>query len=260
MKAFRSPHRLPTEEIGYVIAGIGPIVVAALLVPVRDDLVNTNLALILVVVVVLAAMAGGRGPGLLAAVVTTMSYDFFLTRPYLSLRIDSTDDIETTVILLVIGLLVGQLVVSARRSRRAAARGADEVARLHRVAEQAASGVPVEDIVRSVETELSGLLGLRECTFERPPFGSELPLLERTGAISGIRVRRYVGDAFALPVDGVALLVLGRGEEMGRLVLRPNADEGASLEERIVAVALSDQLGAALAAENAPSVSKEEET
>ena len=53
---------------------------------------------------------------------------------------------------------------------------------------------------------------------------------------------------FALPAEGVELLVLGRGRELGRFVLEPDPNEGASLEERIVAVALSDQLGAALAA------------
>jgi hypothetical protein len=43
---------------GWTLAVFGPIAVAALLVPFRDDLVGTNLALILVVVVVLAAIAG----------------------------------------------------------------------------------------------------------------------------------------------------------------------------------------------------------
>lgn len=250
--------RVQTEEIGYVIAGIGPVAVAAALVPLRDELVSTNLALILVVVVVLATMAGGRGPGLLAAVVTTMSYDFFLTRPYLSLTIDSADDIETSLILLVIGLLVGQMVVSARRNRQAAVRGADEVERLHRVAEQAASGAPLDELVRSIEAELTGLLTLRACRFERPPFGSTLPRLEPSGVITGVHSRRFAGEEFTLPAEGVELIVLGRGRELGRFVLTPDPNEGASLEERVVAVALSDQLGAALASES-PSLTSEEE-
>src|SRR4029450_7532350 len=88
---------------GYVVACLAPIVVAAMLVPLRDELVSTNLALILVLTVVVAAVIGGRGPGAVAAIVATISYDFFLTRPYLSFRIDSADDIETTVIRLFIG-------------------------------------------------------------------------------------------------------------------------------------------------------------
>jgi len=233
---------------GWAIAVFGPIAVGALLVSMRDELVSTNLALILVVVVVLAAVAGGRGPGAVAAVTAAVSYDFFLTRPYLSLSIDSADDVETTLILLAIGLIVGQLVTVARRSRSAANRGADEVTRLHRVAELAAAGTAVDDLVDTVESELTALLELDACTFELAPHGAPLPRLERGGAVVG-GSRRLVGDEFALPAEGVELPVLGRGRQYGRLVLEPRPGVGASLEERIVAVALSDQLGAALAAE-----------
>ncbi len=40
-----------------------------------------------------------------------------------------------------------------------------------------------------------------------------------------------------------------RGQTFGRLVLVPDVSAGVSIEERIVAVALVDQLGAALAAD-----------
>src|SRR5262249_51418361 len=147
-----------TTLVNYVIAGIGPIVIAVALVPLRNELDNTNLALVLVIVVVLAALIGGRGPAALAAVIAAISYDFFLTRPYLSLRIDSADDIETTIFLLVVGLLVGELVVRFRRTRSRAERGSSQIARLHRVAELAAGGTPVDELERAVEVELTGLL------------------------------------------------------------------------------------------------------
>ena len=239
--------------VGWALAGFGPIVVAAALVPLREELVSTNLALILVVVVALSAIAGGRGPGLLAAVIAAMSYDFFLTKPYLHLRIDNADDLETALILLVIGLVVGQIVVVARRRRIAAALGSDEIQRLHRVAEQAAAGAPIDDIVLAVNAELTGLLHLRDCSYEAQPSPSaELPRIERDGRISGVHFRRFAGEEFALPIDGVELLVLGRGKEFGRFVLLPDPERGASLEQRVVAVALSDLLGAALAAGSAP--------
>lgn len=240
--------REDSQVVGYAIGGLGPIALAALLTTVRSEIDNANLALILVLVVLLAAVTGGRGPGLLAAVVTTLSYDFFLTRPYLSLTIDSADDVETTVILLIIGLVVGQVAVVARRSRSAAARGSDEVARLHRVAERAASGAPVDEIVTDVCSEIAGLLDLRDCRFERPPFGAPLPRIERNGAISGVTTRRYVGDGFTLPEEGVELPVLGRGVQVGRFVLEPGETHGAPIEELVVAVALADQLGATIAA------------
>jgi hypothetical protein len=233
---------------GYIIGGIGPIAVAGALVPLRSELDNANLALALVVVVVVAAAVGGRGAGALAAIVSAMSYDFFLTRPYLSLTIDSADDVETTIFLLVVGLLVGEIVVRLRRTQRLAARGASEIARLHRVAELAAGGAAVEELEQAVATELVGLLELRECFFEPVPVGRPLPRLERNGAVTGVTTMRFAGDEFTLPPE-VELPVLGRGRQLGRFVLVSSPTAGASLEERTVAVALSDQLGAVLAGE-----------
>ncbi len=246
-----------TTAAGFAVAGLLPILVGGALVAVRGEVDTTNLALVLVLVVVLAAMLGGRAAGAIAAVVSAISFDFFLTRPYLTLQIDSADDVETMVFLLVIGLLVGELVTRARRHRGRADRGADEIARLHRVAELAATGADVDDLVLAVEEELTGLLDLVVCRFEPTSAGKApdeaatlvLPLMERNGAISGEGTsRRFVAGEFALPSQGVELPVLGRGRVVGRIVLTPDPHAGASLEERVVAVALSDQLGAAIAA------------
>ena len=231
---------------GYAIGGIGSILVAALLVPFRDDIATANLALIMVIVVVVAAAVGGRGAAAVAAVVSALSFDLFLTEPFLSMTIDRADDVETTVLLLVIGLLVGEIVVRARRSRRAAERGSDEIARLHRVAELAASGADVEALVHACESELLALLGLRDCWFEPVPMARPLPRLERNGAVTGAAERHYSSGELALPAE-TELPVMGRGRELGRFVLVGDKRAGVSVEERTVAIALSDQLGALLA-------------
>ena len=71
-----------------------------LLVPLRDEIDNANLALILVLVVVVVASLGGRRAGAIAALTSTLAFDFFLTRPFLSARVESADDIETLMRLL----------------------------------------------------------------------------------------------------------------------------------------------------------------
>jgi K+-sensing histidine kinase KdpD len=70
------------SSFAYGLAALLPIGAAALLVGLRDDLDPANLALCLVVVVVVAAAAGGRGPATVAALVSSVSYTFFLTAPY----------------------------------------------------------------------------------------------------------------------------------------------------------------------------------
>jgi hypothetical protein len=233
---------------GLGVAALGPLVVASLLVIVRDHIAGSNAALVFVVVVVLAAALGGRWAGVTAAVVSAMSYDFFLTRPYGSLKIDEAEDIVATVLLLAVGLMVGEVVVWAHRGHRESKRGRDEIARLHRVAEQVAAGGSAKDVLDTVRAELTELLSLRSCEFEQPPFGIPLPRLERNGAID-VAHRRILRGEFALPAEGVEIPVLGRGRQVGRLVLETDPDVGVSIEERVVAIALSDQLGAVLATE-----------
>ena len=236
------------RAFGLAVAAFGPLLIAGVLVPFRDDLASANIVLVFVLAVVSGAAIGTRWSGALTAVVAAMSFDFFFTRPYQSLKIDDADDIATTVLLLVIGFAVAEIVTSSRRRRAESASRGDEIARLHRVAELVAGEAAAEDVVHAVQAELIGLLSLRDCRYEAAPASSGLPRLERNGSIAGDH-RRWIDGEFTLPPQGAEIPVLGRGREFGRLVLEPDLSVGVSIEERVVAVALADQLGAAFAAD-----------
>jgi hypothetical protein len=235
-----------SAAFGLVVAALGPVVVALILVPFRTELHNANLALILVLVVVIAAIIGGRRAGALAALVATASFDFFLTQPYLSLKIETSNDLETVLILLGVGLLVGAVASRGRRSQRGRERAGEAISRVHRVADQIARGTPVDHVVESVCGELRELLALQDCWLEFPPFGYVMPSLERGGSIEGSE-HHWFGGGVALSPDGVELAVLEQGVTIARLVLIGDPESAATIEERVVAVALADQLGVALA-------------
>lgn len=232
------------------LGGLAPIAVAMALVPLRGVMLNTNVALVLVTVVVVAAAAGGRQAGASSAVTAALSFDFFHTRPYLQLRMTSADDIETTVLLLVVGLLVGHLAAKGRRARSSAETRRGEIRRMYRIAELAAGGEDVSDVVMAAEAELTELLHLQSCRFEAPPFPSTFERFERNGFVTG-RADRLQTAGLELPEAGVELPVLGRGQLLGRFVLDPTPGTAISLEQRVVAVAVADQVGAVLAAPTA---------
>jgi K+-sensing histidine kinase KdpD len=236
------------RAVGLVIAAFGPLLVAGLLVPFRDDLASANVVLVYVLVVVFGAAVGTRWSGALTAGVAAMSYDFFFTKPYQSLKIDNANDVETTLLLLAIGLVVAEIVAFTRRHRARAATRSDEIQMLRRTAELVAEGAPTDRVLDTVTDELVELLCLVECRYEAAPFTSALPQIQRTGAIDGAH-RRWIGGEFTLPGLGAEIPVAARGRTFGRLVLIPDVSVGVSIEERIVAVALVDQLGAALAAD-----------
>jgi hypothetical protein len=228
-----------------------PIAFAAVLVPVRNSTRPFNVALLLVVAVVIVSVGGGRLPGAIAAISAAVAFDFFHTQPYFTFTIDSHDDVETTVLLLVVGLVVGHVAARGRLARRREDMRSVEIRRLYRVAAMGARGRAPRAVVDAARDELTALLHLQQCRFERPPFATPLERLERTGVVTW-RDSTLHRDGFELPPAGVELEVVGRGRLAGRFVLVPTPGTGVSFEQRVVAVALADEVGAVLAASELP--------
>ena len=152
------------------VGGLAPIAVAALMVTVRGHLDTANMALVLTAVVVAVAAAFGRSAAAVAAITAAASFDFFLTRPYLSLAIDSRDDVETALLYFhAVGLFVGTVAARAReRSAALAVRRAD-LGRIHRLAELVVTGADPVEVTEAATEELTNLMGLRSCRFQRAP-------------------------------------------------------------------------------------------
>ena len=78
--------------------------------------------LVLVLWVVAAAATGDRIAGMLAAVSGGVWFDFFLTEPYRRFTIADPDDVEATVLLVLIGLGVTEIALWGYRQQAGAAR------------------------------------------------------------------------------------------------------------------------------------------
>jgi len=230
--------------LGVSVGGLGSLAVAAGLVGIRGEIANVNVALILALVVLAAASLGGRTAGAMSGLVAATSFDFFHTRPYGLLKIADPNDLVTTLLLLVVGLVMGEVAERAGRFEDRLRDDQRQLRRLHRVARSAASGEQDErDLVLTVSAELIDTLRLEECRFEVPPFVAELPRLEADGTISGSARR----SGRELPSGGVDLRVAGPRGVIGRFVLVPTPGVRVSAERLLVAAALTHALGLAMA-------------
>ncbi|MFF7161206.1 DUF4118 domain-containing protein [Streptomyces sp. NPDC008086] len=216
---------------------VTPFLAALALVPIRTHLSHTNAALILVVVVVAVAALGSRTAGVVAALSAAAWYDFFLTRPYQTFTISASEDIETAVLLLVVGLLVSQLAARARRLEIITVTDAAHLTRIHRTAGLAQSPNSANTVVDHVRGELVELLGLRACRFEYGTLMGRPPRLLKDGSVSA-------GRGWAQ--DDIELRAYGNGHYLGRFLLSPGPGPVPPLQARLVAVTLADQTGAAL--------------
>ncbi len=227
------------------LGALAAIGVAGVLVPLRSTLDNTNVALVLVLVIVAAASFGGRLAGVTTSVAAALSFNFFHTQPYYSLRISDRYDVTTTILLAVVGLAVGEIAVLSHRHEVVADEHATGARHLERVAALVAAGAAQTEVWDAVRAGLVGELGLGACRFD-PGMGlTHLHRVERDGRL--IEGEKYfTGGGFALPAEGVEVLVERRGLTLGRLVLEPADRRAVSHDQRRVAVALADQLALAL--------------
>ena len=216
------------DELSNLPAAIGPCVaigVAALLVPFRDWLGSSNVALILAIVVVVAATFGGRLAGVLTSVAAALAFDFFHTRPYLTLRIDRRVDI-----------IAGARSCSCSgwwwaSSPRCAKRmwplpAVTSAARpTWRTWRRSSPPERMREVWPVVKRSLVEQLDLAECRFEPAPFEGHLTDLTRTGRVD-TELLHYEAGGFTLPAEGVEVPVSHGGHVLGRLVLVPQPHRG----------------------------------
>jgi Domain of unknown function (DUF4118) len=230
------------------IAGavLAPLAAAAVLLPFRASWSNTNVALLLVVVVVAVAALGNRIAGALAAVGAAVWFDFFFTVPYERFTIRSSADVTTFVLLLVVGIAVSQLAAYARRLKVIAITDEKYLAQLQETTAVVRSATSPQDVADHVREQLVGLLGLDGARFEFGSLLSHPPRLEKDGTVVTGHGRWDV-DRAGLPEE-VELRVSAGGQYYGRFLLTPRPGSRPSLQARLVAVSMADQVGRAFGA------------
>jgi hypothetical protein len=227
-----------TRSSGNVALAIGPvtaIAVAGLLSRFRTSTSSVNVALILALVVVLAALAG-RKAGLATALAATIAYNFFLTRPYHSLRINSAHDIVTVVLLGALGVIVSEAGAWRRREHSTAVVRLHAAGALEAVGAKLAAGATADEIWTDVRAALIDLLHLTDCRLEKVPAEVTIP---RSGSLVGPKMQ-WGPDGFWLPESGASLPVEYHGRTLGHIRLIPEGTRGTSYVARQAAVALAD--------------------
>jgi K+-sensing histidine kinase KdpD len=233
--------------VSMIASVVLPLAAALVLVPFRDHFANAAAALVLVAVVVGVAAFGERPSGWIASVSSCVWFDFFLTRPYERFSIAAAKDVETTVALLVVGVAVTEIAVRSRRHFAVAMEEGNYLALIHDVSDLVARGASAEAVIAAARDDLVELLLLRDCRFESTSSPRRRAQLLRNGEVE-LGEQRFDVARDGLPDDEVDLVVQSNDREYGVFVMGVGARRAVSIEQRVVALVLADQVGAALAA------------
>jgi K+-sensing histidine kinase KdpD len=234
-------------------AAVVPLAACGVLALTRDSVANTNAALGLVLLVVAAASTGVRLAGIVAALTSAAGFDYFLTEPYNTFNISDRADIETAVLLLLVGAAVTEVALWGRREQARASREQgylDGV--LGTAAAVAAGGSSTNDVIDLVCRQIVEVLQIDGCRFDAET-RSGLPALDPSGTVTRhghtIDVSRH-----GLPTDSmIALMVRSGGVTYGQLLLTASTRVVRPSPQQLrVAVTLANQVGAALAGAHRP--------
>jgi hypothetical protein len=208
----------------FYLAG-GPLLallLGVLLTPLRELTPASNLTFAFVALTILAAEFGGRGAALATALSSSLSLDFFLTRPYLRLAIEDKHDVIAFFGLTACGLVAAG-AASHQGRRVAALRASRAEQKLVRLAlEQLEKGVPRELGLSRVLDASRGVLPLAEAVVRDTPGN----ILAATSRARGLPTpSRRLDPAWsppdpereALPTEGARLPLAAGGRPVGWL-------------------------------------------
>ncbi len=109
-----------------------------------------NLVMIYLLTVVVAAIYLGRGPSLLAALLSVLAFDFFFVPPRLTFAVRDSEYLLTFIGLLAVSLVISNLAVRVREQAEGAEHRAAQTAELYALSRDLAVAVDLDAIVQAI--------------------------------------------------------------------------------------------------------------
>ncbi len=115
----------------------------------------TNLVVVYLLSVVIAAVFLGRGPAVLASILSVGLFDFFFVPPHLTLAVTDTEYILTFFGLLAVSLVISYLTAQVREQAEAAQRREVQTAALYDLGRDLTATVGLEAVAKTIISHIS---------------------------------------------------------------------------------------------------------
>ncbi|TWG88634.1 two-component system sensor histidine kinase KdpD [Cupriavidus gilardii J11] len=134
-----------------------------------------NIAMLFLAAVMGVALRHGRGPAAMASVLSVAAFDFFFVPPRLSFAVSDVQYLLTFVVLLSVGLVIGQLTAGLREQARVAVRRETEARTLYELARELSAALTQDEIVAIGSRFLRAAFDANSAFFLVAPDGRLLP-------------------------------------------------------------------------------------
>jgi two-component system sensor histidine kinase KdpD len=112
--------RMEKDWRGYAMAAMVCVMTALIAEPLYAFFDLSNIVMLFLMAVVFIAMRFGRGPAVLASFLNVASFDFFFVPPRFSFAISDVQYLMTFIVMLAVGLIIGQLTAGLNYQARIA--------------------------------------------------------------------------------------------------------------------------------------------
>jgi two-component system sensor histidine kinase KdpD len=121
---------------------------------IRPFISPVNLVMLYLPAVVLAAIYLGRGPAMLASLLSVLAFDYFFVPPRLTFAVSDTEYLLTFIGLFIVGVVTSTLAVRVREQAEAASAREVQTASLYSFSRDLAAAVTLDEIVSIVVMHL----------------------------------------------------------------------------------------------------------
>ena len=132
--------------IDYLFAAFGCAVATAIAAGLYSLVELTNIAMIFLFTVVLVAVYFGRGPAVLAALLSVAAFDFFFVPPRFSFAVSDVQYLLTFAVMLTVALITGQLTAGSRYQARVAMSRETRARALYEMSRELSAALMLEQI------------------------------------------------------------------------------------------------------------------
>ena len=161
---------------GYLAAALACGITALAGFALLPVLEPTNIAMLFLLAVVAVAWRHGRGPAVMAAVLGVALFDLFFVAPQFSFAVSDVQYLVTFAVMLLVGLLIGQLMAGLRAHAEDASRREHRMAGLYAVSRELSAALQPQQVADIGQRFLQDELALPSLLLVPDAQGSLQPL------------------------------------------------------------------------------------
>lgn len=230
------------RRLAYLVGVAGAAGVTALLLPFRDSITPLSKGFGFLLVVVAAAAVGGLGPGIVAAVVSFLAFNYFFIPPYDTFVIGQPEHVVVLFVFLGLSVLISALLARAQERAAAADAQRSELEMLQELSAQLVTIRSGSDGYTPLLEELVERFGYSQGALVVED-GSELKEICLIGAEPGELLRPWSAENSASSPERMPLHA--GGKNVGLVIMKGDRPPLGPAESRVLR-AFGDQLAISL--------------